>query len=633
MNVKLWLTAALCLAAAAGCSSPQGSPPAQPDPALAGAHPTAIPGGDEGARVFAVRCASCHTEEELYAPSRVALSTRSHEAIVRALTTGSMRPMAEGLSAAEIDAVATYLADDPAAAPVAAAPAAPVGQGFCAASAPPLDLRAPQWNGWGLDEVNSRYQPDPGITAADLSRLQVRWAFAYPEGSIFSQPTVIGDRLFVSAQPGDVRSLDARSGCTYWTYDTGPGVRAAVVVAELPAGAPARFAAFVGDDEAYVHAINAETGELLWKTRIDEHVVGRVTGAPVVHENRLYVPASSVEERVAGSPDYECCTFRGSISALDVVTGEILWKSYAIEEEPRPFQVSSAGTQMYGPSGAAIWMAPSIDVRDRRLYAGTGNPYTEVSEGASDAIIAFDMATGSILWVNQVTEDDFHVMGCYGPRPHPNCPENVGPDWDFGASPILRSLPDGRRILLAGQKSGVIYGMDPDNGGETLWKQRLGAGGPLGGIQWGMAADDRHVYVGVSDATVLGGERRPGIAKLDIATGDVVWHTPAPAPACSWGQRACNNGISAPLTLIPGAVFAPTLDGHLRAYSTEDGSLLWSFDSAARPYATVNGAEATGGTLDATGVTIVNGVLYLNSGYSRFGYPGNVLIALSVDGR
>jgi polyvinyl alcohol dehydrogenase (cytochrome) len=195
----------------------------------------------------------------------------------------------------------------------------------------------------------------------------------------------------------------------------------------------------------------------------------------------------------------------------------------------------------------------------------------------------------------------------------------------------LRTLPNGKQILLGGQKSGVMWAFDPDNNGRVLWQMKVGNGGALGGIEWGFAADAENVYIPVADPG--GATRKPGLTALKITTGEQLWHAPAPPAKCSWGATRCNNSQSAAATVIPGAVFSGTADGRLRAYSTKDGAIIWEVDTA-QPINTVNAGQAKGGTLDGGGPTVANGILYTNSGYGRLiGYPGNLLLAFTVDGK
>jgi len=589
---------------------------------------TIVPPNATGAEIYQLRCATCHDKPTARIPPKAQIVKRSTEEVVQTLTTGTMKQWAGGFTPAQITAVSVYLTGKPLASPSSASSS--TGDNLCKEPAPPLKLNELQWNGWGRDLDNSRYQPKPGITPADVPRLKVKWAWRHPGPMATGQPTIIGDRLFVTTEVGQLFSLNAQTGCTYWSIKPGGGLRSAITVGSLPEGAQAKFALYFGDLRATMYAVNAETGDLIWKTKVEDHALSRVTGSPVLYRDRLYVPVSSIEEVAGRDSKYECCKFRGSLLALDALSGRVLWKSFTVQEEPKPFKKNSAGTQMYGPAGGAIWSAPTIDPKRKLIYVATGNSYTDVPTGYSDAIMAFDLETGTLKWVNQVTPKDNFLVNCRQPGIG-NCPEEAGPDHDFGSSPILRTLPNGKQILLAGQKSAVIYALDPDKSGKILWQVRLGGGGALGGIEWGFAADERNVYVPVADTT--GPERKPGLTALQILTGKQLWQVPAPPANCSWGQVRCNNSQSAAATLIPGVIFSGTVDGHLRAYATKDGTIIWDVDTAL-PIATVNGGLTNGGALDGGGPTIANGVLYTNSGYGRIvGQPGNLLLAFTVDGK
>jgi polyvinyl alcohol dehydrogenase (cytochrome) len=372
-----------------------------------------------------------------------------------------------------------------------------------------------------------------------------------------------------------------------------------------------------------VHALDAATGQLLWKVKVEDHPASRITGAPVFYDGRLYVPVSSIEEASAMSPAYECCKFRGSIVALDGATGRQIWKTYSVPDPAKPFKKSATGTQLWGPAGAAIWSAPTIDVKQKVLYAGTGNSYTDVETHTTDAILAFDLATGSLLWSSQVTPKDNFTMGCIRGT---NCPEEKGPDFDFGSSPILRELPGGKRVLVCGQKSGVVWGLDPDQRGKVLWQTRLGQGSALGGIEWGPTADLENAYVAVSD--VITPQGRPGgLHAVKLATGEKIWSTPPPELHCTAGAKGCNSAQSAAISSIPGVVFSGSVDGHIRAFLAKTGEIIWDFDTA-RDYETVNGVPGKGGSLDSAGPVIANGMLFTNSGYGMWqGLPGNVVLA------
>ncbi|MGQ9427130.1 outer membrane protein assembly factor BamB family protein [Gilvimarinus sp. F26214L] len=594
----------------------------------------------KGEPFYKERCALCHDNPEDYVPPRRQLELRSADYVINALTKGSMYPHAKGLDEAEVRSIAIYVTGK-----------MPTGSTLnpdwklnaCAEPAAPIAAGDLHWNGWGRDLNNSRYHPEPGFSPKDIKNLKVKWSFAYPNGRHNSQPTIAGDQVFVAAAPGRVYSLDVGTGCSHWVYDPDAGVRATVSVGPIPG--TDQQAVFVGTTDRFVHAIDTRTGERLWKTQVGELEEARVTGAPILHEDTLYVPLSSFEETAAVNPDYECCRFRGNVVALDTKTGAIKWRTYVIDEEPQQHKTNKLGKPMFGPAGAAIWSAPTIDLERSVLYVATGDSYTDVPEDGSDAIVAMDLKTGEVKWKNQVLEGDNFLVGCFGRGGHANCPEEVGPDYDFGSSVILRKAGD-TTLALAGQKSGIMYAMDVNNKGKIVWERKVGHGSALGGIQWGSAADEKAVYVPVTDTAVFQPDlRKPGLTALDIATGETLWHTPAPKAQCGDGGR-CGNGLSAAISAMPGAVFAGSLDGMLRAYSTSDGSILWEFDTK-QSYQTVNGLEVKGGSINATGPTMAKGMLFMNSGYGGImnagsmggsagaakGQDGNVLLVFSVDGR
>lgn len=589
--------------------------------------PTSIMGDrSAGRNLYMTRCASCHDNASDRTPTKESLSSRGPDDIIEALTHGVMRPMAAGLSQTDMEALALYLTGKPALPKVAEGPEA-----FPCPTADPIRLTPDSWNGWGVDEANTRFQPRPGLKAADVPKLKVKWTFAYT-GSKNAQVTAVGDRLFVASNAGRIYSLNAKSGCVYWRADARGGVRAAMTVAKL-AGAPSGYAVYVNDDRNYVTALDALSGKQIWQTRVEEHPRAQLTGAAALHDGVLYVPVSSSEEVATNEPDYVCCTFRGSVAALDAKTGKQIWKTYTVDKAPAPHK-SAGGKQLMGPAGGAVWSAPTIDAKRGVLYVATGDSYTDVDTKGADAVVAMDLKTGAVKWVNQVTEKDNFMVGCPRTGAAPaNCPTPLGPDHDFGASPILKTLANGKQILVAGQKSSTVYGMDPDAGGKTLWSQTLGRGGAAGGVEWGMAADKDVVYVAIADPGAGG---KPQLTALRLSDGQKLWTTPAPVLPCPEGRR-CVVSQSAPVTAIPGVVFSGAMDGHLRAYDPKTGQIVWDFDTAGQAYDTVNGIKgARGGALDATGPVIVGGMLFQHSGYPgvMMGPGGrNLLIAMSVDGK
>jgi polyvinyl alcohol dehydrogenase (cytochrome) len=591
----------------------------------------------DGAQVYAQACARCHDSGASRAPLLEALRRLPAQAILDALERGSMRFAGQRMPAGQRKAVAEYVA----AARVEARPVHTSADNACPAESSLGNPReGPRWIGWGASTGNLRFQPAAmaGLSIQSLPKLQLKWAFGFPNTTSASgAPAVAGGRLYTGSRAGTVYSLDARTGCTHWTYEARGAVRAALSIA--PMGG--RYAVWLGDSTATVYCLNAATGVEIWKTKVDEHPAAVITGSPVFHDGRLYVPVSSFEEASGTPPTYSCCKFRGSVVALEAATGKQIWKSYTIAEIPRPTRKNNRGVQLFGPSGAAIWSAPTIDEKRGRLYVGTGDNYSDPPTGTSDAVLALELTTGEIAWSRQFTRGDAYVIACNPGMDPANCPDSKGPDFDFGSSPILVELAAGKRALLAGQKSGWLYALDPDNGGELLWQQHPGKGGVLGGIQWGPASDGINVYAALSDLdfftrrTSAGGISRGmnplsggGLFAYEIATGKRLWY--APPAACDPARPQCSPAQSAALTVIPEVVFSGSLDGHLRAYSVKDGSVLWDYDTR-REYETVNRVKASGGALNAAGPVIVDGMLYVNSGYGQFGaMPGNVLLAFQA---
>jgi polyvinyl alcohol dehydrogenase (cytochrome) len=578
----------------------------------------------DGGAVYLKYCAQCHDKGVGRAPQLLALSLLTPERVLAALTTGKMAEQGKALTPVEARAVAMFVTGGKA----FGSDEAPK-QGFCTEPAPAFDkpFSGPYWNGWGVDTANRRMQPAAmaGLRADQVPQLKLKWAFGFPgAGKAFAQPTVVGGRIFAGSDSGKVYSLDASTGCIYWMFKADGPVRSAISIG--PVGT--KWVAYFGDQRAQAYAVDAATGALLWKVRVEEHPAAMITGAPALYDGRLYVPDSSYEEVTGALPKYECCKFRGALTALDAATGKQLWKSYTIAEAPHPVRKNRQGTQLWGPSGAGVWSSPTIDPKKRAVYVTTGDAYSDPAPRTSDAFMAFDMDTGKLLWSRQLTEGDAYNLGC---PTGDNCPEAKGPDFDFGCSPNLVDLPNGKRALVAGQKSGMVHAIDPDQQGEVLWQTRVGKGGPLGGVQWGNASDGQNVYVAVSDHYATKNlSEAGGMFALKLETGERVWYTPA--PGCG-DKSGCSPAQSAAVTVIPGVVFSGALDGHLRAYATADGRIVWDVDTAVE-YQAVNGVKAKGGSLDGPGPVVVGGTVYVNSGYGMFGeIAGNVLLAFSVAGK
>jgi polyvinyl alcohol dehydrogenase (cytochrome) len=553
--------------------------------------------------LFENNCATCHAIETL--------KNKTPELIFRALTSGTMRQQAADLTEANRRSIAEFVSGTTLnLARFADAKAMP---NRCTGN--PVSEEGSAWNGWGVDFSNTRFQTEKaaGFTAVQAPHLKLKWAFGFPgASSIWGQPTITGGRVYLGVDTGFVYALDATTGCVYWSFEAEAGVRTAITIDSNKA--------FFGDMKASAYAVNATTGELVWKVRVEDHPMARITGAPKLFEGRLYVPVASSEEGAGGNARYPCCTFRGSVVALDAATGRQIWKTYVIPDAPQPTTKTAAGVQHFGPAGAGVWSSPTIDPKLHALYVGTGDAYTEPAAKTSDSVIAMDLDSGKIQWVAQDTQNDTWLAGCTANNPTGNCPESLGPDHDFASPPILKTLPNGRRILVVGQKSGNVWAHDPDKNGAVVWKTALTANTTeFGGkIIWGGAADDQNAYFGLGTG---------GIAAVQIRDGERKWFTPL-EPAAAMARHPGEDG---PITAIPGVVFSGGWDGVLRALSSVDGHVVWEYDTV-HDYETVNGISAKGGSMGAAGPTIAGGMLFTGSGYPgvKGGVPGNVLLAFSV---
>jgi polyvinyl alcohol dehydrogenase (cytochrome) len=433
--------------------------------------------------------------------------------------------------------------------------------------------------------------------------------------------------VYAATAEGELYVLDAKTGCVHWTLEVEASIRSAITIEQRAGG---ELVAYFGDQSASVYAIDAKVGKILWKVEVDDHPHAAITAAPQLHDGRLYVPVSSREESQVADPRYPCCSFRGSVVALEATTGKRLWKTYTVSPTPVPTAKNSIGTQLYGPAGGAIWNTPTIDTRRGVLYVGTGNNFAPPSTDASDSLVALDLKTGQVRWAYQVTENDIWNGTCRQPnREAAACPDKDAPDFDFTGSPLLVDVGNGRQLIVVGNKSGVIFGFDPDAAGRIVWEQRVARGSSSGGVFWGSATDGVNIYAANADFVADNPAASGGMHAVELRTGRLVWS--APGAGCAT-RTPCKPSQAAAVTLIPGAAFSGTMDGRLRAYSTRDGTVLWEYDTA-REFATVNNVKANGGSMSNSGPAIVGGMLFVNSGYSHHGgiLPGNVLLAFSPE--
>jgi len=579
----------------------------------------------DGMALYQEHCAACHDGQVPRAPHMITFSTIGADTILNAMNNGVMRAQASALSATEREVLAGFLAGE------AMAPPKPI-----LACADPMNELASSdaaaMQGWGGNAKNRRHSDGAGLDRNNVDQLALKWVFAYP-GALRarSQPLVHDGVIFVGSQSGDIYALDLESGCAHWTYSAGAEVRSSLSLGLVPGRDDPVL--YMGDFSATVHAIDASDGSLVWRASVGVHPDATITGSPKLHEGSLYVPISSSEWATAADPGYACCTFRGGVASVDAASGELNWRAHVIEEpavetgETNPF-----GAARKGPAGAPVWNSPTIDAERGVLYVGTGEAYTSPAADTSDAVLAFSLATGERQWAKQLLGGDAWNMACFIGEAA-NCPEEDGPDLDIGASTVLWSGGE-RDYLLVGQKSGDVYALDPDNGGAVVWHNKVGRGGFLGGVHWGMSANDDSLFVPIADTTITGrftGPVSPGIHALDPASGEVRWYTPSVAD-CEGKSPipVCDQGMSAAITSTDQLVFAGSLDGNIYVYDSLSGEILWSFDTFG-DFESVSGDTALGGSIESDGPVLYKGHVLINSGY-QFGarMPGNALMVFSL---
>lgn len=584
-----------------------------------------------GAALYTEHCALCHEGGVSKSPHLAFLEMMTPKAVYAAMTDGIMKPQSAHLSDEQRTHIAEYITrarlDSETVA--ARAPA-------CTGEAAAFDRSRPAPKvGWGHDTRRFVDASLAGFDAADVPNLKLKWAFAFPNAlRTRSQPAIAMGAVFVGSQDGTVYAFDLETGCERWSFQASAEVRTAIVLqdAENEASAPT---AFFGDILARAYAVNALTGEPLWSVKVDDHPSATITGAPALAGDKLLVPVSSLEVVSAADIDYECCSFQGKVVALAATTGEVIWSHSAIPNPPAEVGVTSAGTRVLAPSGAPVWTSPAVDLRRNLAYFGTGENYSSPADGNSDAIIAIDLTTGERAWRYQSTAGDAWNVACMMAE-NPNCPEEDGPDVDYGASMVLVEGEQGA-VLAAGQKSGMVFGLDPDREGALLWSAQVGRGSSQGGVHFGMAAGDGLLYVPINDMNdTRAGEdldpalARPGVHAVDPASGEVMWRH-VQENLCGAERPFCDPGVSAALTAIPGVVFAGHLDGHVRAYAAADGQVLWDFDTTA-PVDAVNGLTASGGSMSGGGPAVGDGHLVVNSGYGLYFHePGNALLVFAPE--
>jgi polyvinyl alcohol dehydrogenase (cytochrome) len=598
----------------------------------AGPHP--------GEAVYKQRCATCHDNSEATkAPAREVMTRLSPGQITNALITGIMIPQAVGLTSKDVSDVSNYLG-------LAAAPDDSwITAMKCPASrATPKLTAAPTVSTFGFDVTNQR-RLDPakvGLGGKDLTQLELAWSIAFPQAiPMRSQAAVVGNTLFLPVGESNNRLFafdisDNARPCIQWVYQ---GDRTLRTSAGFGTRQDGRKVVMVGDMGGYIHMIDAMTGKELWAEHMGLFPGSVSTGTPVLVGDKVIAPSSQYEIMLAAQDSYECCKIHGGVVAMDAKTGKRVWEGHTMEQA-RPIKDRGDGKMIWGPSGAPVWNSPSIDLKRQQIYVGTGEANSAPAHKNTNAIIAFSLKDGSIKWSHQATADDVFNVGCNlrgGPK---NCPregETVFRDVDFGASTIIAKAPNGKDLVLAGQKSGTVWAMDPDTGA-VVWRRDIGTGGPNGGIHWGIAADDTHVYAPISypGRSIPGQEvpadLKPGLYAVNLNDGTIDWKFEA-TPDCTEQRRKfvprCNAlfGLSGAPTVFGDHVITGGLDGRVYMVEKKTGKLVWSFDTA-RDFETLNGVKGNGASVDNASIIAANGLVIMNSGYGLFGQgAGNVMLA------
>ena len=582
--------------------------------------------------LYQENCATCHNGTIEKAPAANWLEMLIPQALLRTINEGIMSEQAAHLSEEEKIQIVEYIVrqdrkDFPKEAEL----------NYCEANKMKFDLReAPGSYGWGYD--TSRFIPKKhgGIDSRNIKNLKLKWAFGFPYSQrARSQPLFAMGSIFVGSQSGDIYALDVETGCVKWNFSASGEVRTGIIMDQWENGEKPNKRPYIyfGDILANEYALDAQTGELVWKIKSDDHPNATRTATSAKFEDILFIPISGLEVIPAFDDAYECCTFRGGLLAVEASTGKTLWKKHSIPVPAKYSGKTSVGTRMFGPSGAPIWTSPNVDKKRRYVYIGTGENYSTPADDSSDAIIAYNIDTGEEVWRRQTLAGDAWNLACMG-EGLANCPKEFGPDMDYSASSIMIDLGNDKDILVAGQKSGSVYGLDPDTG-KILWSTEVSGGGTQGGIHFGMAADGKTVYVPINDMKnthdgKVWQNRKPGMHSLDAETGKIIW-SKITDKECKEIDTNCDPGISAAVTAIPGALIAGHLDGNIRIYDKKNGTILWAYNSL-KDFESISGTPAYGGSFSGSGPSIRNGYMAINSGYGIYNHmSGNALLLFSVD--
>lgn len=579
--------------------------------------------------LYKARCAQCHDNPVGRIPPRASLRYRPPESVYESLTSGVMSPMAKGLSNDQMKSIVKLLTGkEP------KEIANPMDY-QCSNKTTSVEVAEDNWASVHGDNQGRRSRQLAGFSVESVSRLKLKWAYAYPGGAK-GPATVAGDSLFL-AGTGYIVALNKDSGCVQWTHPTAGKTVRAITVANNKGDDEIPSVVLFGDDSSTVFALDATTGKGLWQTNLEKHILGRITAAPTVADGVVYVPLSSMEDPLTHDKSYFCCSARGGVAAVDLRTGEKLWKQQhitatlvKIDQSVKPKKPISkehgAGYFEQGPAGASTYTPLTIDAKRGLVYASTAEEYGFTGTAGPYSVIAYDLKTGKRAWQKSLLPNPEQRARICASK-ETDC-RNL---FSTGTSVLIHPLTPGKDVLVVGMKSGEVHALDPDEKGRVVWTTQVADGGDLGGVMYGLASDANNIYVPVADVDSPTGRFTGSLVALDPATGILVWRTPAPKPACSWTTEHCIGGQVAAVTVVSDMVFAGFWDGHLRIYAADDGRLLRDIDTA-KEFPAVNGV-ASGGQVSGYPVTVGKDALYINSGASSIMKSGNALLVYTVDGK
>ena len=583
--------------------------------------------------LYQARCAQCHDNATGRVPPRSSLRYRPPEGIYDALKNGVMKPMSQGLSDDEMKSIVKLLTGrEPKEIP-------DPYDNQCKDAQASVTINKNDWTHTHGDIQGRRLRELSGLTAETIDRLKLKWAYAYPGGA--KGPATIADENVFLAGTGYVVALNKDSGCVQWAYQAGGRTVRAITIASTAKSTSksqnSKAIALFGDDASTLFALDASTGKELWNTRLNDHVLGRITAAPTVHDGIVYVPLSAMEDPLTHDKSYFCCSARGGVAAVDLNTGKLLWNQQHITEplveldqKNKPEKPLSkehgAGYFQQGPAGASTYTPLTIDTRLGLVYASTAEEYGFTDVAGPYSVVAYDLKTGKRAWQQSLMPS---------PEQRSRICDNRDTDcrnmFSTGTSVLIHPLSDDKDILVVGMKSGEVHGLDPQENGRIVWTTQVAEGGDLGGVMYGLASNADSVFVPVADVDSPSGKFTGSLVALDPATGIIDWRAPAPKPACGWDTQHCIGGQVAAVTVVSDMVFAGFWDGFLRIYAADDGHLLREIDTVAE-FPAVNGV-ASGGQVSGYPVSVGKDALYINSGASSIMKSGNALLVYTLDGK